>query len=147
MFEGGPVEPDALIALAYTREPMSEATDELSPVNGRVASADLSADPAFVAAGRSGAGVPRLRRVGAWQLEGEIEAGAWLVLDADPDDVFGAGAGGAVAPGAAPPGWAARVARHEPPTISAPTERNPRTVCFRLPVGSSDADRSGGQRE
>ena len=27
---------------------------------------------------------------GPGQLEGEIEAGAWLVLDADPSDVFAA---------------------------------------------------------
>jgi putative transcriptional regulator len=27
---------------------------------------------------------------GPGQLEGEIESGAWLVLDAEPDDVFAA---------------------------------------------------------
>ena len=68
---------------------MNEPTDELSPVSGRVASADLTADPAIVA------GQVRAVRVfrgyagwGPGQLEGEIESGAWLVLDAEPDDVF-----------------------------------------------------------
>lgn len=89
VFEGGPVEPDALIALALANEPLVEATDELSPVSGRVASADLTTDPAFVA------GVVSALRVfrgyagwGAGQLEGEIAVGAWLVLDAEPGDVF-----------------------------------------------------------
>jgi putative transcriptional regulator len=89
VFDGGPVEPDALIALAYTHDQMAEATEELSPVSGHVASADLSADPALVA------GAVRAVRIfrgyagwGPGQLEGEIEAGAWLVLDPDPMDLF-----------------------------------------------------------
>jgi putative transcriptional regulator len=89
VFEGGPVEPDALIALALSNTPLSDATDELSPVSGRVASADLSADPAFV--GGVVSAVRVFRGYAGWgpgQLEGEIEAGAWLVLDALPDDVF-----------------------------------------------------------
>jgi putative transcriptional regulator len=89
VFHGGPVEPDALIALALAREPVTEATDELSPVAGRVASADLTTDPAFVQG--VVAAVRIFRGYAGWgpgQLEGEIEAGAWLVLDAEPDDVF-----------------------------------------------------------
>jgi putative transcriptional regulator len=89
VFAGGPVETDALIALALAKNPVTEPTDDLSPVSGRVASADLSADPAFVA-GRINA-VRVFRGYAGWgpgQLEGEIMAGAWLVLDAEPDDVF-----------------------------------------------------------
>jgi len=89
VFLGGPVEPDALIALALANDPVTQTTDELSPVSGRVASADLTTDPAFVA-GRVSA-VRIFRGYAGWgpgQLEGEIEAGAWLVLDAEPDDVF-----------------------------------------------------------
>jgi putative transcriptional regulator len=91
VFEGGPVEPDALIALALANAPLSDSTDELSPVSGRVASADLSADPAFV--GGVVSAVRVFRGYAGWgpgQLEGEIAAGAWLVLDAFPDDVFAA---------------------------------------------------------
>lgn len=91
VFSGGPVEPDALIALALANEPVTEITDELSPVSGRVASADLTVDPAFVAASVSAVRV--FRGYAGWgpgQLEGEIDAGAWLVFDAQPDDVFAA---------------------------------------------------------
>ncbi len=89
IFLGGPVEPDALIALALANEPVDEPTDELSPVSGRVASADLTTDPALVA-GLVGS-IRIFRGYAGWgsgQLEGEIESGAWLVLDAEPADVF-----------------------------------------------------------
>ncbi|NNE11769.1 MAG: YqgE/AlgH family protein [Ilumatobacter sp.] len=89
IFLGGPVEPDALIALAYAHQPIVDDTDELSPVAGRVASADLTTDPAFVAGVVSSVRV--FRGYAGWgpgQLEGEIESGAWVVLDAEPDDVF-----------------------------------------------------------
>ena len=89
LFLGGPVEPDALIALALANQPVTEETDELSPVSGRVASADLTSDPAFVAAVASSVRV--FRGYSGWgpgQLEGEIESGGWLVLDAEPTDVF-----------------------------------------------------------
>jgi putative transcriptional regulator len=89
VFAGGPVEPDALIALALAKTPIIEATDELSPVAGLVASADLTTDPAFVTGIVRGVRV--FRGYAGWgpgQLEGEIAAGAWLVLDAEPDDVF-----------------------------------------------------------
>jgi putative transcriptional regulator len=91
VFLGGPVEPDALIALAFANRPVDEPTDELSPVSGHLASADLTTDPAFLR------GVVESVRVfrgyagwGAGQLEGEIEDGSWLVLDAEPHDVFDA---------------------------------------------------------
>lgn len=91
VFEGGPVEPDALIALALATHPLAEPTDELSPVAGRVVSADLSTDPALIAGAVTSVRV--FRGYAGWgpgQLDGEIEVGAWLVLDAEPDDVFGA---------------------------------------------------------
>jgi putative transcriptional regulator len=89
VFAGGPVEPDALIALAHTTETMIDATEELSPVAGQVASADLSADPALVSVAVDAVRV--FRGYAGWgpgQLEAEIEAGAWLVVDTEPDDVF-----------------------------------------------------------
>jgi putative transcriptional regulator len=91
IFLGGPVEPDALIALALANQPVDEPTDELSPVSGRVASADLTADPALVAGFVHSVRI--FRGYAGWgpgQLEGEIDAGAWLVLDAEPADVFAA---------------------------------------------------------
>ena len=89
VFLGGPVEPNALIALALSDRPVDADSDELSPVAGRVSSADLSTDPAFVAARVTAIRI--FRGYAGWgpgQLEGEIEAGAWLVLDAEPNDVF-----------------------------------------------------------
>ena len=89
VFAGGPVEPDALIALALSESPVEHETDELAPISGRVASADLTADPALVA-GQVNA-VRVFRGYAGWgpgQLEGEIDEGAWIVLDAEPDDIF-----------------------------------------------------------
>lgn len=89
IFRGGPVEPDALIALALANEPVIEGTDELSPISGRVTSADLTTDPAFVAGVVSAVRI--FRGYAGWgpgQLESEIEFGSWLILDAEPDDMF-----------------------------------------------------------
>jgi putative transcriptional regulator len=89
IFAGGPVEPNALIALAATHAPLAESDEHLSPITGRIASADLTADPALVAP--EVAGIRVFRGYAGWgpgQLEDEIAAGAWLVLDSETDDVF-----------------------------------------------------------
>lgn len=88
IFEGGPVEETALIALAAAKDP-DVADEALTPIVGAIASADLTADPALVAAVVSEVRV--FRGYAGWgpgQLEGEIESGAWLVLDAQTGDVF-----------------------------------------------------------
>jgi putative transcriptional regulator len=96
VFVGGPVEPDALIAIARVRKPLpplSEDDDEnethLAPLSGDLASADLAADPIEVIDTISALRV--FRGYAGWgpgQLDGEIEAGAWLVLDPEPTDLF-----------------------------------------------------------
>jgi putative transcriptional regulator len=89
VFAGGPVEPDALIALARTPTPLDEPTEEYSPVVGHVVSADLSADPALVAGAFDAVRV--FRGYAGWgpgQLEAEIESGSWLVLDTEATDLF-----------------------------------------------------------
>jgi len=89
VFEGGPVEQNALIALAQTPQPLEHSDDNLSPIAGTIASADLTADPALVAAVVTGVRV--FRGYAGWgpgQLESEIENGAWLVLDSEPGDVL-----------------------------------------------------------
>src|SRR5262245_16595636 len=54
VFSGGPVEPDALIALARVGGQIESATSSdgettyLAPLSGDIASADLAADPALV---------------------------------------------------------------------------------------------------
>ena len=91
VFVGGPVEPDALIAIARMREPTIGEVDpeHLAPLSGDLASADLAADPDDVIPSISALRV--FRGYAGWgpgQLEGEIEAGAWLVLDPEPGDLF-----------------------------------------------------------
>jgi len=96
IFAGGPVEADALVALAQTSTPMAGNTDSdlghdglLAPVMGEVVSADLSADPMLIA---DRVRVVRIfRGYAGWgpgQLESEIETGSWLVVDSLPEDVF-----------------------------------------------------------
>lgn len=89
VFGGGPVETSALIALASAKKPLDEETEHLSPIAGDIVSADLTADPAIVAADVDGVRIFRgYAGWGAGQLDDEITAGAWLVLDAEPGDVF-----------------------------------------------------------
>lgn len=98
VFSGGPVEPDALIALARTKQPVAPpdpAADEddddtyLAPLSGTIASADLAADPALVAGSIDGLRV--FRGYAGWspgQLELEIGTGSWLVVDSVESDIF-----------------------------------------------------------
>ncbi|MDQ3738090.1 MAG: YqgE/AlgH family protein [Actinomycetota bacterium] len=88
LFEGGPVETHALIALGH-RTPAGAAEDEHQvSLTATISSVDLSVDPALVT------GVESLRVFqgysgwGANQLDAEIAAGGWIVLDAVDDDVF-----------------------------------------------------------
>lgn len=81
VFVGGPVQRQALIGLG--RAP--SGTDGFEPVFADVGVVDLSLDAATstisdvrVFAGHSG--------WGAGQLDAEIEAGSWFVLDAEPTD-------------------------------------------------------------
>jgi putative transcriptional regulator len=86
VFEGGPVELDALIALASAEHPNEAAW---STLQGDVGTVDLSVDPTEVAGV-----VDRLRIFrgyagwGSMQLEGELDVGAWMVVPATPDDLF-----------------------------------------------------------
>ncbi|MFK8022432.1 MAG: YqgE/AlgH family protein [Ilumatobacter sp.] len=89
IFEGGPVETNALIGLATTKEPVEDSTELLTPISGVIASTDLSADPAIAAAHIDGVRV--FRGYAGWgggQLDAEVERGDWLVLDAELGDVF-----------------------------------------------------------
>lgn len=89
VFGGGPVETTALIALATSKIPLDDDNEHLSPISGEIVSADLSADPAIVGAAVHGVRIFRgYAGWGAGQLDGEIEAGAWIVLDAESGDVF-----------------------------------------------------------
>lgn len=89
VFAGGPVERGALIGLALLGP---GAADGWLRVTGQVAVLDLARDPEEVSidvelvrvfAGYAG--------WGPGQLEAEVEAGAWFVLDAEPEDAFADG--------------------------------------------------------
>lgn len=86
VFNGGPVEPDALIGVAWA--PGDEEDGWASRRNG-LGTVDLSRDPDELS--------PQPQRVrlfrgysgwAPWQLDGELEAGAWIVLDAEAEDLF-----------------------------------------------------------
>ncbi len=86
VFNGGPVQFDALIAIAELSGPREDAW---SPILGDLGSVDLARDPIDVAdeVGR----VRLFRGYAGWasgQLDTELAAGAWMVFDAQRDDVF-----------------------------------------------------------
>lgn len=86
LFSGGPVELDALIALARLEGPLADAW---SSVTDDLGSVDLADDPLHVADR-----VERLRVFrgysgwGPLQLDGELAEGMWIVLPAVDSDVF-----------------------------------------------------------
>ena len=89
VFTGGPVETNAMIGMATTKVLVDEPIEHITPISGLIASTDLSADPALVAAHVDTVRV--FRGYAGWsagQLNIEIEQGAWLVLDAEIQDVF-----------------------------------------------------------
>ncbi|MGQ0521019.1 MAG: YqgE/AlgH family protein [Actinomycetota bacterium] len=89
IFVGGPVSQSAVIGLARGRDPAS--TEVWRPVVAGVGIVDLAGSPEEVAAA-----VEDLRLFAGYagwgdgQLEEEIDAGAWWVVDAAPADVLGA---------------------------------------------------------
>lgn len=89
VFTGGPVETNAMIGMATTKVLVDEPVEYITPISGLIASTDLSADPAIVAAHVDNVRVFRgYAGWGAGQLDAEIDQGAWLVLDAEIGDVF-----------------------------------------------------------
>lgn len=94
VFSGGPVEPEALIALARTDDPTitmasGDTGGPLAPLDSEIASADLSTDPMLVADQIRDLRV--FRGYAGWsagQLEMEIATGSWIVLDSNTADVF-----------------------------------------------------------
>jgi putative transcriptional regulator len=94
VFHGGPVSPDSALALALPRgtdEPIGWRSLSGSKLMSRIGLVDLGAPPELmageIASMRVFAGYAGW---GAGQLEAEIDVGAWLVLDAIPEDAFAA---------------------------------------------------------
>ncbi len=95
MFLGGPVSHQAVICLARAvptggGAPKGDgAGGGWKELDGDLGTLDLDSDPGAVS-GRLGA-IRLFAGYAGWaagQLEAEMEAGAWWVLDADPDDPF-----------------------------------------------------------
>jgi putative transcriptional regulator len=86
VFVGGPVNPEAAICLARVA---GDDADGWMPLVGTLGALDLSRDPDLVAPS-----VDELRLFAGYagwtsgQLEEEIEAGAWFVVDATEDDAL-----------------------------------------------------------
>ncbi|WP_025273673.1 YqgE/AlgH family protein [Haloglycomyces albus] len=88
MFEGGPVQPDAAIALGWRKESAPSST-VFRPVTGRLGTLDLSQGPEYFHDQLDGMRV--FAGYAGWetgQLQAEINAGAWMVFDALPTDPF-----------------------------------------------------------
>lgn len=87
VFVGGPVGESAVIGLARVRD--ARTTDGFTEVAGHIGTVDLTLDPVGLEAG-----VEEIRVFsgyagwGEGQIEGEIDAGAWWVVDAEPDDAM-----------------------------------------------------------
>ena len=88
VFVGGPVSTSSVIALARVERPLPVETWE--PVLGGIGVLDLTADPDAI-----GAAIDDVRVFagyagwGPLQLEEEVTAGAWYLVDAEPADAFG----------------------------------------------------------
>lgn len=92
VFGGGPVDTDALIGLARAEQPMgTEGFAALpdAPMPSGLGTVDLELPPDEVAAGFSGLRIFRgYAGWGAGQLDAELELGGWIVVSAEPGDVF-----------------------------------------------------------
>jgi putative transcriptional regulator len=86
VFVGGPVGQGSMIALARVDGALAATW---SPVLGPIGVLDLGSDAGDVGDQLSGLRV--FYGYAGWaggQLEGEVEEGAWFVIDADPDDAM-----------------------------------------------------------
>lgn len=86
LFLGGPVQPEAVVALGQS----AASSEQLQPVRDEVGIVDLRADPLTLIGEVSGLRLfAGYAGWGAGQLEEEIADGGWFVVEAQPGDVFG----------------------------------------------------------
>jgi len=89
VFDGGPVQRDATIALGRLHHPCVDADAFASPILGDLVSIDLDAQPDLV----DGLLVDLRVFFGyagwsAGQLDAEIKDGGWIVIEAEPSDTW-----------------------------------------------------------
>ena len=85
MFVGGPVQPEAVVALC----PAVEETEAIQPVASGIGIVDLRTDPLALIGQTKG--LRMFAGYAGWgdgQLEDEIDDGGWFVVSPTPDDVF-----------------------------------------------------------
>jgi putative transcriptional regulator len=88
LFRGGPVEREAALGLVAVPG-RGEEPAGVRRIVGSIGLLDLDARPSEVAGGLAGLRI--FAGYAGWsagQLEGEIEEGAWYVVDAEPRDAF-----------------------------------------------------------
>ncbi|MCU1346668.1 MAG: hypothetical protein JWL70_2934 [Acidimicrobiia bacterium] len=96
VFVGGPVQPGAVIALALAESPPAPqsddfaATEGFAPVMGSLGTVDVARSPHEVAPLRCVRMFAGYAGWGPGQLEAELAAHGWLVVDADDADPFSA---------------------------------------------------------
>jgi putative transcriptional regulator len=89
LYMGGPVEQNGVLALARRRTSDAQEAPGWTSVLGEIGTIDLHLEPDDVAGGVDG--VRFFAGYSGWgggQLEAELAEGAWLVVPADPGDVF-----------------------------------------------------------
>lgn len=87
VFQGGPVETEALIGLA--RAAGSTDGEGFAPIRAGLGTVDLEAEPDEVEVELRDVRV--FRGYAGWgpgQLDDELDSGAWIVVDAEPGDPF-----------------------------------------------------------
>lgn len=88
LFEGGPVSPEAALAVGLLRDE-GDVPVGFQPVHGRLGLLDLDTPPALVEGSLSGLRIfAGYSGWGADQLAGEIAEGSWHVVAAHREDVF-----------------------------------------------------------
>jgi putative transcriptional regulator len=89
LYGGGPVEPSAVVGLAVARPRAGLGTGETGvAITGRIRTVDPTGDPGLLAGEVERARI--FAGYAGWapgQLEAELAQDAWLVVDAQPDDV------------------------------------------------------------
>lgn len=89
VFVGGPVGEGSAIGLARARHPQPGAGEGWNRVVGTVGTVDLTLDPDDLTVGIEEVRVfSGYAGWGAGQVEEEVEAGAWFVVDAEQDDAL-----------------------------------------------------------
>lgn len=89
MHVGGPVEREAVLALGAHTDPGAAAAAGVTMVVGPIGVVDLSREPEEIRAELTG--LRLFSGYAGWgpgQLEDELEAGGWMVVDAEPADVL-----------------------------------------------------------